>query len=269
MKRVHCPDQEQLLWLVKLPEGYEWLRINRALAFVQWGAEKWLRDVLETGSVHDWASVQEGSKALMGRASAYLIPAVVSGSQGASRWVVRHYQRGGRVGPILGDRYLRLGTPRPLKELKASVEARARGIHTPAVVAGAIYPSGSFYRADLVTEQVPNVRTLAQVLFGSQETDRIKALILTRHVIKSLDEAQVTHADLNSHNILLPLDQQAEEAHVVDLDRCRISSNAQPKTDKRMWRRLERSLKKLGVESKRPLTELEWATLRMGFQTPL
>ena len=269
MKRLHCLDDEQFLRLVTLPEGYEWLSLNKTLAFVKQGAGKWLRDVLETESIHAWAADQEDSKALVGRTSAFVIPAAISRPGDASRWVVRHYQRGGVIGPILGDRYLRLGTLRPLKELRAFVEARARGVRTPAVMAGAIYPSGSFYRADLVTEQIPNVRTLAQVLFGNQKTNRIEALILARHVVKSLEETEVIHADLNAHNILLPLNRQASEAHVVDLDRCRIGSSRKPKTNIRMRRRLERSLRKLGARNKQPLTKLEWAAFRMGFQAPL
>ena len=269
MKRLHRLNKEQPLPSVILPEGYEWLRTSKALAFVRRRAGKWLRDVLETGSIHTWASVQQGSKALMGRTSAYAIPAAISYPGDASHWVVRHYQRGGAAGPILGDRYLRLGTLRPLRELRASMEAQARGVYTPAVVAGVIYPCGSFYRADLVTEQIPNVRTLAQVLFGNQETDRIEPLILARHVVQSLEEAQVTHADLNAHNILLPLDRQASEAHVVDLDRCRIDSNTQSKPNTRMRCRLERSLRKLGAKSKQPLTEPEWAAFRTGFRAPL
>jgi hypothetical protein len=79
--------------------------------------------------------------------------------------VVRHYQRGGAVGPILGDRYLSLGRYRPLCETVASLEARERGISTPAVVAGIVYPAGIFYRADLVTEEIPNAVAVAGPLW--------------------------------------------------------------------------------------------------------
>src|SRR5204863_45148 len=68
------------------------------------------------------------------------------------RWVVRRYHRGGRVAALLRDRYLRWGSSRPLREAHVSGELLRRGIPTPRVVAGAIYPDGAFYRADLMTE---------------------------------------------------------------------------------------------------------------------
>ncbi|MFO7892675.1 MAG: lipopolysaccharide kinase InaA family protein, partial [Longimicrobiales bacterium] len=87
------------------------------------------------------------------------------------RWVVRHYHRGGAIAPILGDRYLRLGAPRPVREYGTGRALERRGLPTPAHIAAAVYPSGIWYRGDLVTRWVPGSRDLAAVLFPGRSLE--------------------------------------------------------------------------------------------------
>ncbi len=154
---------------------------------------------------------------------------------------------------FLADRFLRLGTPRSLRELESSVRARELGIPSPRVVAAAVYPSGPFYRADLITEFVYDARELADVLLGTSDFSippsdadtRALALAGTHRLVASLVAHGVRHPDLNARNILLAPTSQGMEAIVLDLDRCAVSGSSRPGDGERLRRRLARSIRKL------------------------
>ena len=85
---------------------------------------------------------------------------------GERRWVLRHYRRGGLVARLLGDRYLWTGAnrTRAFREWRLLRELRAAGLPVPAPVAARYERDGLFYRADLVTTELPTRRTLAHAL---------------------------------------------------------------------------------------------------------
>jgi 3-deoxy-D-manno-octulosonic acid kinase len=245
---------------------------GRSEAFVWRDAAPWLESVLDTG-VRAWASAQGAGSGtpFTGRGPVHVVAAPLPGPDARAEWVVRHYQRGGLAAPLLGDRYLVAGVARPLAEIRASVEARRRGVRTPAVIAGVVYRglARAFYRADLVTELVPGVRSLAEVLFG--EVDRrereiapAEALRQAGRLVRTLVDAGVQHADLSAGNVLV--DAEAREAWVVDLDRCRFVDRRDSAPRATMLRRLERSLRKLGAVHDRTIHEDEWAALRGACQ---
>jgi len=157
------------------------------------------------------------------------------------------------------DRYLRVGRPRPFRELEASCLARGRGIRTPAVVAGATYLDGPYYRCDLVTEVVPGVRTLADLL---HQHDGTRGWLVTMAragtLVRALAEAGVFHIDLNARNILMA-DDPTDDAWVVDLDRARILPRASSSASERMQIRLTRSIVKIGTPTGEHLRDAEIA----------
>lgn len=228
---------------------------------------RWIR---EAGCLHAAAAGMAGQP-LRGRVTAWAIPAPGGGGE----WVVRHAARGGAFAPFLGDRYGRLGTPRPFRELVVSGAARARGVPTPRVVAAAVYPAGFMaYRGDVVTERVPASRDLAFVLFGraaygargwptasASEVDA--ALRAAGRAGGALERAGVHHRDLNIKNLLLDGDPAAPRAWVLDLDRARLLARPSPAAGAAMRRRLLRSLEKwerrtghvLGAGARRALDE--------------
>lgn len=251
---------------MSLPAGYEGVDIGPVHAFAVREAVTWLREVLASGeTLGSWASARASGTALAGRGAVFSVPAPVAGPEGRPRWVARHYYRGGAVAaPLLGDRYLALGHPRPLQELVASHNARARGIPTPAVVAGAIYDAGIWYRADLVTEQIPDGTDLAEVLFGQNEAkiDPAAALSATGALVRRLERTGILHPDLNAKNVVLARDGAEVRAHLVDLDGCRARAPGVPAPAFTMRQRLERSLRKFGRRTHRPLSEESWTRLR-------
>lgn len=270
--------------------GYERVRRGGVEAFAWHAVLPWLESVLsEAGSrwtVHAWAARRSSERPDAGppggRAPVHVVAAPAPGPDGRAAWVVRRYRRGGLAAPLLGERYVRLGPPRPERELTASALARARGIRTPAVVAGATYrgggASGLLYRAELVTELVPGAASLAAALFGPDAfapPDRVRALAQAGRLVRDLAEAGLAHADLNAGNVLVG--GAGEDAWVVDLDRCRVLAPAREPGSVRdtgaraatMLRRLERSLAKLGRATGRPLAATEWTALRAAFREGL
>jgi tRNA A-37 threonylcarbamoyl transferase component Bud32 len=133
-------------------------------------------------------------------------------------------------------------------------------------VAGAVYPAGAFYRADLVTEVVPDSVELADAAFGGTGATSEDALRAAGLLVRQMEAARIVHADLNAHNILLlPTDPRAG-AYVVDLDRARALAPGAAAPERVMRRRLERSLRKLERLRGHPLLENDWAALRAGFE---
>jgi 3-deoxy-D-manno-octulosonic acid kinase len=245
---------------VSFPWGFKEVTGHFGWGFARPAAQAWLAQTIGEGKMlREVAAAHPQSRELKGRGPVYVIPGVGAGAE----WVVRPYRRGGRVAaPLLGDRYLRGGLPRPLAEVGASQEAIRRAIPTPPVIAGAIYPSGPFYRADLVTEFVPRSRTLAAVFFHhlpANAATRIHALRAAGQLIGRMANKGLEHPDLNAKNILLVPDKGLLLGLVLDLDRCRVGDPIPPL---RMLRRLEQSMRKLASATGDPLTDKEWADLR-------
>lgn len=117
--------------------------------------------VRQHGTLYDAAATRPDAQRFTGRGAAYRMRLTDADC------VVRHYRRGGAIAHVLHDEYVRAGEPRPLRELHASIAARARGVPTPEVVAAIVYLAGPLYRADLATRFVAGSRDLATVLFGS------------------------------------------------------------------------------------------------------
>src|SRR5262249_31772736 len=141
------------------------------------------------------------------------------------------------------DRYLRSNEPRPLQEVRVSAAARAKGVRTPGVIAAAVYASGMFYRADLVTDYITPSADLAEIGFGRQDRPaalRSAAWHAPARPLPDLAGAGVAHADLNRKNVLIRLAGEPE-ACVLDLDRAQVRERASAEA---LWSRLQRSLRK-------------------------
>ncbi|MAM02474.1 MAG: hypothetical protein CMH51_02810 [Myxococcales bacterium] len=216
--------------------------------FMSWeGAAGHIASILEKTTLYDWAKSQEDHVTLSGRGFVHSVRAPLPGPEARFHWAVRHYLRGGRVTTHLGDLYIGIGKPRPFWEIKAIETARTRGIRTPAAVCGATYSFGAAYRCDLITETIPGVRTLADLLLEQNDLIRsLNSLARAGDLIRSLDDAGVYHVDLNANNILLP-QKLGEPAWVVDFDRARVTAPGSTSFANRMKHRLIRSILKIGA----------------------
>lgn len=152
-------------------------------------AEPVLRQWLaEAGTLATYAGAHPSAEALHGRGTVFAIPSPLPGG---GQWVVRHYHRGGALASLLGDRYLRVGTPRPVREYALGRALAERGVPTPRMVGAAVYPAGAFYRGDLVTERVEGARDLAAILFGAAALPPVPGF--------ASDSGSVERARLASH----------------------------------------------------------------------
>jgi 3-deoxy-D-manno-octulosonic acid kinase len=215
------------------------------------------------GTLYAAAAARPDAQAFTGRGAAYRL------KHPGGDWVVRHYRRGGAVAHVLHDEYLRAGEPRPLRELHASIKARARGVDTPEVVAAIAYLSGPLYRADLATRFIADSRDLAAVLFGADRADgrsgepgesldrsgepqdgeasiRAAAWHATGALLRSAFAAGIEHADLNLRNILIAGPAGAPRALLLDLDRAVVHERpVSTAARSSMLGRLHRSRQKL------------------------
>lgn len=224
------------------------------------------------GTLIDAAAGHPDAKALRGRGRVVVVPhPEAAGSRQSPhmpRWVVRHYHRGGAVASVLGDRYLRASTPRPLREYRLLRALEDLDVPVPRPVGAAVYPAGLFYRGDLVTEWVAGSMDLAAVLFGAAQLDEVEpgdaaaaptpdrsspgtalaaeaAMEAAGRLVRLLHERGVDHPDLNLKNILVAPGPDGPRALVIDLDRARVwARGLSARARRRMLTRFRRSLLK-------------------------
>ncbi|HEX7324677.1 MAG TPA: 3-deoxy-D-manno-octulosonic acid kinase [Rhodanobacteraceae bacterium] len=181
----------------------------------------------------------------------------------AGACVLRHYRRGGWVAPVLGDRYLWSGRGgcRSFVEFKLLMTLSRRGLPVPVPVAARYLRRGFFYTADLITRTIERAQTLAEAIrakrFDAALAARVGGLIAQFH------RADVDHADLNAHNILLADD----DLWLIDFDRGEIRATGTA------WKlanlaRLKRSLLKVGAcDHDEALLDREvWAPLMRAYE---
>lgn len=175
--------------------------------------------------------------------------------------VLRHFHRGGLIGRVNRDLYLRVGAAdsRALREFDLLAEMYADGLPVPAPVAARYAPMGPFYRADIITQRIPNARPLQEVL-----GERTLSLQLWRAVgagIRNMHDHGVYHSDLNCRNILLDT---SDRVWFIDFDKCE-------KRPPGAWvhanlERLQRSLRKTKTSSPSlHWRDSDWLDLLAGY----
>lgn len=184
-----------------------------------------------------------------------------AGQQGGTRWVLRHYRRGGLMAKVSQDSYLWTGAARTrsFAEWRLLAELRARGLPVPVPIA-AHYVRGLFtYRADLITELLPNSRTLADVITGYELPEAGWRAV--GNTIAAFHREGVHHADLNANNILLGAGER--DVYLLDFDRGRIE--ARGAWEQGVIARLRRSLDKIkGQRADVRFGERQWQWLSSG-----
>jgi 3-deoxy-D-manno-octulosonic acid kinase len=177
------------------------------------------------------------------------------------RWVLRHYRRGGALAALLGDRYLWTGEDRTrsFREWRLLRRLAAWALPVPRAIAARYARAGAIYRADLITEELVDTRTVAAELQSSALDDarwrEIGACVRRFH------ERGVRHADLNAHNVLLDA---ANRVYLLDFDRGEVRTRGP--WEQAVLARLHRSLVKIteGLPPGRFGTR-QWAMLLDGY----
>ena len=186
--------------------------------------------------------------------------AVLVVKHGAETWVVRHYHRGGFVARFVADHYWWTGLDRTraFREWRLLRRLRDAGLPVPNPIAAHVYRTGPIYTADIITTYLPDTRKLSQ--FISEGTAPADGWRRIGRMICAVHAHGVDHPDLTAHNILL----DARGAlFLVDFD------NADVKPDG-AWKRagverLQRSLRKVALETGTEFDEAAWAEVEAGY----
>ncbi len=175
--------------------------------------------------------------------------------------VLRHYHRGGLMARVSADRYLWTGASRTraFREFRLLAELANLGVPVSPPVAARYVREGLRYRGDLLTRRIENADTLAERLarasLDPELAERVGLAIARLHV------ANVWHADLNAHNILID---DKGVVWLIDFDRGRV------RKPKLAWQqanlaRLRRSLVKLGAKRQEKFDAAFWHPLLAAY----
>lgn len=153
--------------------------------------------------------------------------------------VYRHYRRGGLLGRINKECYLR-GAPmqsRGYQELALLSHMSQQHLPVPTPIAARFNPKGIIYRADILIEEIPNTVTFLDALqndtVGQRDWAELGRVIATFHA------HGIDHTDLNIRNILLDQD---GKFWLIDFDKC--SQRAHGDWTQSNLARLKRSVEK-------------------------
>lgn len=130
---------------------------------------------------------------------------------------LRHYRRGGLFGKLVEDSYLfscweKTRSYQEFQLLNTLIES---GVNVPRPIAARAVKSGLTYKADLLSEKIPNARDLVSILMEKPLPAEMHQKI--GQEIRKMHDAQVNHTDLNIHNILI--DGQ-NKVWIIDFDKC-------------------------------------------------
>ena len=177
--------------------------------------------------------------------------------------VLKHYYRGGAVAHLTKDCYFGfdIEKTRAFREWRLLKKMHKLGLPVPEAVAAHVNKGLFYYRADLITREIENVKTLAEFLSNQMADAEVWKKIGA--CIKMFHQYNVYHADLNARNILLA---DAEDVYLIDFD------NSGFRADAESWKmanlaRLKRSLLKF----KRNIAgfcfdEFAWSMLLDGYK---
>lgn len=178
---------------------------------------------------------------------------------------LRPYRRGGMARLLLRSAYLWTGLERSraFREYRLLATLRADGLPVPRPLAARVRRTVLWYRAELLTEWLPDCHSLVSLL-GVAELPAPAWRAIGR-TLRRFHDAGVWHADLNAHNVLID-----DSGHVwlIDFDRGR-HGRRNPRRARANLARLKRSLDKVHATGRALYyTRAGWQALLEGYARP-
>lgn len=157
-----------------------------------------------------WLAMHKVTQTARGRGASWFV------DSGEQEWVLRHYRRGGLVARYIEEHYIWLGLERSRawREWKLLADMHDNGLPVPLPVATRVCKHGLLYKADIITQRIPDALSLTQRLSGDSYDDHCwKEIGAT---VAHFHQAGIYHADLNAHNIML---NKQGQVFLIDFDR--------------------------------------------------
>lgn len=206
-----------------------------------------------------WLAMHKVTQTERGRGASWFVDA------DGQEWVLRHYRRGGFVARYVEECYVWLGLERTRawREWKLLAHLHDNGFPVPLPVAARVCKYGLVYKADIITQRIPDALSLAQRLSGESYDDRCWQEV--GKTVARFHKAGIYHADLNAHNIMLD---KSGKAFLIDFDRGeRREAGAWQKSN---IDRLHHSLSKLKRYYKEfYFSETNWQELLASYQAAM
>lgn len=202
-----------------------------------------------------WTEVNLIPKTIGGRGQVFF----VGDHQG--KFVMRHFVRGGIAAKLSYDTYVWTGEcrTRSFDEWRLTRKLLAFNLPVPVPVAAHFKKKGMFYKADILTQEIPAIKSLAAyVIAGNIFEDFWKKVGV--HISK-FHNVGLCHADLNAYNIQID---ESAKMWLIDFDKSQILNPGR-------WRyynlkRLKRSLIKICNEnSSAKFKSSDWLKLLDGY----
>jgi 3-deoxy-D-manno-octulosonic acid kinase len=173
---------------------------------------------------------------------------------------LRLYLRGGWAARVSRDQYLWHGAnrTRSFEEFRLTRVLLAKGLPVPRPIAASYVRNGMTYRAAILIERLPDVRTLAdRAQVGGKDAPWEEA----GRLVARFERAGLDHADLNAHNLLF---NPQGKGWMIDFDRGSLRIPATRWRENNLMR-LQRSLLKLRDKRGRDEVMQDFARLRRAY----
>ena len=162
--------------------------------------------------------------------------------EGIGSVVIKYYRRGGAIRYLIKKRYLKCGKTRCQIEYELLQKVRSLGINAPEPVAFA-YRGRLFYQCWLVTREIQDHQTLAQISRSNEEQTRM----VMKEVVKQISmliKNKILHVDLHPGNVIV--DNQ-NQVYLLDFDKGSIFPGDKNALRRRYLRRWNRAIQKHGL----------------------
>jgi 3-deoxy-D-manno-octulosonic acid kinase len=189
-----------------------------------------------------------------GRGGAWFIDAPFGPS------LLRQYLRGGLAARFSRDLYLWHGAnrTRSFAEFRLTRDLLSRGLPVPRPIAASYVRVGFRYRAAILLQRLPDVRSLAD---RAQVAGRDAPWEETGRLVARFHRAGLDHADLNAHNLLF---NPQGQGWLIDFDRSQLRIPATAWREANLLR-LRRSLRKLRGQRSVQEVDEDYTRLRRAY----